>query len=105
MSIKIDNYYLDLGPHSFFSEDKEIFDSVMGLFENERGAIPFSQRSVKMWFKGRYVDYPLSAKSVLFQMGIWSPILSSLSFAKSYIKSFFTKKKKKREINNRRVGH
>lgn len=97
-SIKIDNYYLDLGPHSFFSEDKKIFDSVMGLFENEQGAIPFSQRSVKMWFKGRYVDYPLSAKSVLFQMGIWSPILSSLSFAKSYIKSFFTKKKKNEEL-------
>ena len=45
-----------------------------------------------MWFRNRYVDYPLSAKSVLFQMGIMSPILSFLSFAKSYIKNIFTKK-------------
>ena len=31
-SIKIDNYYFDIGPHSFFSEDKEVFDSIMSLF-------------------------------------------------------------------------
>ena len=40
-----------------------------------------------MMFRGKYVDYPLSAKSVLFQMGILSPILSSLSYAKSYIRT------------------
>ena len=27
-SIKIDGYYFDIGPHSFFSEDKEVFDSI-----------------------------------------------------------------------------
>ena len=25
-SIKVKDYYLDIGPHSFFSEDKEIFN-------------------------------------------------------------------------------
>ena len=24
-SIKIENYFFDIGPHSFFSEDKEVF--------------------------------------------------------------------------------
>ena len=91
-SIKIDDYYFDIGPHSFFSEDKEVFDAIISLFEGEESAIPFSKRTVKMWFRNRYVDYPLSAKSVLFQMGIMSPILSFLSFAKSYIKNIFTKK-------------
>ena len=80
-SVKVDNYYFDIGPHSFFSEDKEIFNAVMDLFKGEAGAMPYSKRSVKMWFRDRYVDYPLSAKSVLFQMGLISPILSSLSFA------------------------
>ena len=79
-SIKIDNYYFDIGPHSFFSEDKEVFDSIMSLFKGEESAMPFSKRTVKMWFRNRYVDYPLSAKSVLFQMGIMSPILSFLSW-------------------------
>ena len=92
-SIKVNNYYLDIGPHSFFSEDKEVFNSVMNLFKGEKGQIPYSKRSVKMWFRNRYVDYPLSAKSVLFQMGILAPFMSTLSFAKSYIKSFFVNKK------------
>ena len=91
-SIKIDNYYFDIGPHSFFSEDKEVFNSIMSLFKGEKSAMPFSKRTVKMWFRNRYVDYPLSAKSVLFQMGIMSPILSFLSFAKSYIKNIIIKK-------------
>jgi len=91
-SIKIENYYFDIGPHSFFSEDKEVFDSIMSLFKGEESAIPLSKRTVKMWFRNRYVDYPLSAKSVLFQMGIMSPILSFLSFAKSYIRNIIFKK-------------
>ena len=84
-TVDIGNYKVDLGPHSFLSEDKEIFNKVMGLFEGEKSEIPFSKRKVKMVFKGKYVDYPLSVKSVLFQMGFFAPILSSLSFAKSYI--------------------
>ena len=84
-TIEIENYKVDIGPHSFISEDKEIFNKVMNLFEGEQGEIPFSKRKVKMVFRGKYVDYPLSVKSILFQMGFLSPILSSLSFAKSHI--------------------
>ena len=86
-SIKFDKYLLDIGPHSFFTEDREIYNKIIDLFKNEPSALPFSKRSVKMYFRGNYVDYPLSAKSVLFQMGILSPILSVLSFAKSYAQS------------------
>jgi len=95
-SIKIENYFFDIGPHSFFSEDKEVFKKVMDLFEGEQGEIPYSKRSVKMMFRGKYVDYPLSAKSILVQMGVLSAIMCSLSFAKSYIitsiSSLFIKK-------------
>ena len=95
-SIKIENYYFDIGPHSFFTEDKEIFKKVMNLFKGEQGEIPYSKRSVKMMFRGKYVDYPLSAKSILIQMGILPAIMCSLSFAKSYIvtsiSSLFVKK-------------
>ena len=97
-SIKIENYFFDIGPHSFFSEDKEVFKKVMNLFEGEQGEIPYSKRIVKMMFRGKYVDYPLSAKSILIQMGILSAIMCSISFAKSYIgtsiSSLFVKKKK-----------
>jgi protoporphyrinogen oxidase len=40
-SIKMGNYFLDIGPHSFFSEDKEVFKKVMDLFEGEQGEITY----------------------------------------------------------------
>ena len=52
-TVDIGNYKVDLGPHSFLSEDKEIFNKVMGLFEGEKSEIPFSKRKVKMVFKGK----------------------------------------------------
>ena len=98
-SIKIDDYILDIGPHSFFSEDKEVYDKIVGLFKGEKSELPFSKRTVKMYFKGKYVDYPLSVKSVLFQTGILSPILSTLSFIKSYIKTSIGSLKKENNDN------
>ena len=85
-TIEIEKYFFDIGPHSFFSEDKEVFQKVMDLFKDEPGEIPYSKRIVKMMFRGKYVDYPLSVK-VLFQMGIIPAIMCSLSFAKSKIRT------------------
>lgn len=96
-TIKFKNNYVDIGPHSFFSEDKEVYDFVKSLFKEDNQNIPKVKRSVKMYFLGRYVDYPLSAKSILFQMGPLVPVLSFLSFAKSFLRTLFLKKKK---INN-----
>ena len=66
-SIKFKKYTLDIGPHSFFTEDKKIFDKIVGLFKDEPNKIPYSKRTVKMYFRGRYVDYPLTVKSVIFR--------------------------------------
>ncbi len=100
-SVKIENYFFDIGPHSFVAEDKEVFKKVMDLFEEEPSEIPNVKRSVKLLFKDKYVDYPLSAKSIL-QMGFLPPILCSLSFAKSYIDTFistlFIKKKENQNL-------
>ena len=87
-SIKIENYLFDIGPHSFFSEDEEIFKKVMDLFKGEPSEMPkYTDRSFKILFNGKYVDYPISAKGILFQMGFFSAILCPLSFAKSYIRT------------------
>lgn len=91
-TIKFKDSFVDIGPHSFFSEDREIYDTVKSLFKDEPEEIPKVKRSVKMFFMNYYVDYPLSAKSILFQMGPIIPIKSFLSFLKSFVKSFFTKK-------------
>ena len=93
-SVVMEDYILDIGPHSFFTEDKEVYDRVISLFKGEESAMPYSKRRVKMYFRGKYVDYPLSVKSVLFQMGIISPFLSTFSFLKSYIKDLISRKNK-----------
>jgi protoporphyrinogen oxidase len=88
-SIKMGNYFFDIGPHAFATKDKEIFKKIMDLFKDEPGEIQHTKRIVKIMFRGKYVDYPLSAK-VLFQMGIMPAIMCSLSFAKSKIRTFIS---------------
>lgn len=74
------HYSMDVGPHSFFSDDQGIVDIVLGLFENGLQPMP---RTVKFHYKGRFIDYPLTARSALFQMGVGSGIRAAASFLKS----------------------
>ncbi len=77
-----DGYCMDIGPHSFFTEDTEILDTVLALFNNRLSSKP---RQVKFYYQGKYLDYPLTAYNVLVQMGIWSGIRTALSFFKGKI--------------------
>ncbi len=87
-TLRENGYCMDVGPHSLFSEDKEILDIILNLFDNTLIAKP---RQVKFYYRGKYLDYPLTAYSVLFQMGIWSGMRVGLSFLKS---KFLSKKHK-----------
>ena len=71
---------MDVGPHSFFSEDEEIVQTVLDLFHGQLQSAP---RQVKFYYEGKYLDYPLTAGTVLFQMGFLNSIRSVLSFLKS----------------------
>jgi len=75
-------YCMDIGPHSFFTDDSEVLNIVLDMFDNRLTPMP---REVKFLYQNRYLDYPLTAHSVLFQMGFWSGILTGLSFIKSKI--------------------
>lgn len=77
-----DGYCMDVGPHSFFSEDTEVLDIVLELFDNRLTPKP---RQVKFLYQNRYLDYPLTPYGVLFQMGFWSGIRAGLSFLKSRV--------------------
>lgn len=83
-TMREDHYCLDIGPHSFFSDDRQIIDIVQGLFKNK---LQSSLRKVKFYYKGRYIDYPLTAHGLLFQMGFFCGISAVLSFLKG---KFFT---------------
>ncbi|MFC1828802.1 FAD-dependent oxidoreductase, partial [Thermodesulfobacteriota bacterium] len=75
-------YCLDVGPHSFFSDDTEILEIVLDLFGNRLKSKP---RQVKFFYQDRFLDYPLTPYGVLFQMGLWSGIQAGLSFLKSKV--------------------
>ena len=75
-------YCIDYGPHSVFSDDKEILDTIINLFDYRLEPRP---RRVKLFYNGKYLDYPLTAQGVLLQMGPWSGIRAALSFFKGKI--------------------
>ena len=53
-SIKIENYFFDIGPHSFFSEDKEVFKKVgflSKMFTHNYGDTDYGLRAIKKKFK------------------------------------------------------
>lgn len=79
-TIREGRYSLDFGPHSFFSEDQQIVDTVLKLFDNK---LQPQSRNVKFYYKAKYIDYPLTVQSVLFDMGFCSGIRASWSFLKS----------------------
>ncbi len=79
-TLREDGYTMDVGPHSFFTEDDSIREAVLGLFGNR---LPAQPREVKFYYQGKYLDYPLTAYNVLVQMGIGSGIRTALSFFKS----------------------
>lgn len=67
-TIRDKGYALDFGPHSFFSEDKSIQEIVLNLFHDK--PLIASPRRVRFYYRGKYLDYPLSPFNVLFQMGL-----------------------------------
>jgi len=72
-------YCLDIGPHSFFSDDQQIVNTVLRLFENK---LQPNLRKVKFYYKGKYMDYPLTTQGVFFQMGLYSGMRAAGSFLK-----------------------
>jgi protoporphyrinogen oxidase len=77
---RTDGYCLDVGPHSFFSEDEAVRDSVLSLFDPP--LVP-AARTVQFYYDGKYLDYPLTPANVLFGMGVGKGVRSALSFLKS----------------------
>ena len=65
---------------------------VLDLFEGEDSDVQYSKdRKMKLVFKGKYINYPLSLKSI-FQLGFFAPVLSFLSFSKSFLRMYFFSK-------------
>lgn len=75
-----DGHFLDVGPHSFFTEDLEVYEIFQSLFPER---LPAQQRRVKINFRGRLLDYPLTAAGVLGQMSVGELLQTGFSYLAS----------------------
>ena len=80
-------YRLDIGPHHLFSQNEDILKEIIDLFEKDELAI--FNRDARLYFHDRYLDYPLTAKNVLFHMGFKNAFLCSTSYIWAVVKRFF----------------
>ena len=71
-------YCLDFGPHFFITQKPEIVARVDDLL---RDSVIKFKRSAQLYVRGRFLDYPLSARNVLFNFPPLDALRSVLSFA------------------------
>ncbi len=72
------NYLLDLGPHHLYSKNEDTLNEMLNLFERDE-LVPLSLHA-KILFYDRFLDYPLTARSVISQMGLKHAFWGSLSY-------------------------
>jgi protoporphyrinogen oxidase len=72
------NYLLDLGPHHLYSDNESILNEMLDLFQKDE-IVRVSLR-VKILFHDRFLNYPLTAKTVLSKMGFKHALYGSLSY-------------------------
>lgn len=85
------DYRLDIGPHHLFSQNEAILKEIIDLFEKDE--LTVFNRDARLYFHDRYLDYPLTAKNVLFHMGFKNAFLSSTSYIWTVVKRLFVKQK------------
>jgi len=81
-TVREDGYCIDYGPHSFFSEEEWIVREILKLFDEPLEPKP---RTVKFFYRNKFLDYPLTAHGVLMQMGFFSGVRVALSYLKERI--------------------
>ena len=76
-TIKTDGHKMDFGPHSVFSEDEEILDSITGLFDE---GLQKGIRDVRLYMSGQYLRYPLNAEDIVHKLGLSPSLKCFISF-------------------------
>ena len=79
-TLKYQGYYFDEGGHAFFSRNKEISEIWHALLGSNLARI---RRLSRIYYQGKYFDFPLRLGNALFGMGLWG----SMAILGSYLKS------------------
>ena len=71
------DYYYDIGGHRFFTK----VDEVNALWQTWMGdEMLLRPRISRIYYDGKFFDYPLRAFNALFNMGIWRSVVIMLSY-------------------------
>jgi len=89
-SIKYDGYTFDLGPHQIHTENKVVIDFLEKVLKED---LMILNKKASHLFFGRYLNYPLGIKDILFCLPLYISAPCFLSFIKQTIKNLFIKKK------------
>ena len=82
-SIKFSNQIVDLGPHRFFTHDKEVSDFWL---KAGAGKIFKVNRLTRIFYKNKFFSYPLKPFEALWKLGIGPSMSVIFSYLKQKIK-------------------
>ncbi|HEX9076455.1 MAG TPA: NAD(P)-binding protein, partial [Anaerolineae bacterium] len=75
-------YYFDLGGHRFFTKAEAVNKMWREVLGDDFLLRP---RLSRIYYQGKFFNYPLKPFNALFGLGLWEAILIGLSFIKSQI--------------------
>ena len=78
-------YRYDIGPHRFFTKNKEIDELFLKILGNDAIKV---NRMTRILFKNTYFNYPLTPFNALFGLGIFNSFYIFFSYFNSRIKSY-----------------
>ncbi|MDC3065296.1 FAD-dependent oxidoreductase [Acidimicrobiaceae bacterium] len=87
------SYRYDIGPHRFFTKNKEVYQLFLEMLGNDAVAV---NRKTRILFKNSYFDYPLTPLNALFGLGLGESIVIGFSYIFARVKSYL----KISKINN-----
>src|SRR3954471_4459400 len=77
-TVERDGWRFDIGGHRFFTKVKEVEDLWHEILPDEDFLL--RPRMSRIYYKGKYYDYPLKASNALKNLGIWEAFLCVMSY-------------------------
>lgn len=80
---EFDGFRFDLGGHRWFTKNPELQAWFLRLMEGELVNV---ERTSRIYFKGKWFDYPLSIPNVVRNIGLRKSVRAMLSYARSAVR-------------------
>ena len=77
-TVERDGWRFDIGGHRFFTKVKEVESLWHEILPDEDFLL--RPRMSRIFYKGKYYDYPLKASNALKNLGIWEALLCVMSY-------------------------